>query len=99
MNIKKDLSTEPVRGFLDLSDQPLPPDLEDGDLGDMDYEPSEPREEEPMELPTASLPDGLQEPLGYPLQRKDIAPKHHKKIFIEIHLRFDARNFTRTGSR
>ena len=30
VNVKKDLNTEPVRGFLDLSDQPLPPDLADG---------------------------------------------------------------------
>ena len=29
VKIKKDLHTEPVRGFLGLSDQPLPPDIED----------------------------------------------------------------------
>ena len=66
VNVKKDLNTEPVRGFLDLSDQPLPPDLADGDLDDMDYEPSEPPEDEPSAPPIAPILDGLQEPLGYP---------------------------------
>ena len=66
VNVKKDLNTEPVRGFLDLSDQPLPPDLADGDLDDMDYEPSEPPEDEPIAPPIAPILDGLQEPLGYP---------------------------------
>ena len=66
VNVKKDLNTEPVRGFLDLSDQPLPPDPADGDLDDMDYEPSEPPEDEPSAPPIAPILDGLQEPLGYP---------------------------------
>ena len=35
------------------------PDIENGDLDDMNCEPSEPREEEAIELPTASFPDGL----------------------------------------
>ena len=66
VKIKKDLLTEPVRGFLDLSDQPLPPEAGDKALDDLDYEPSEPPEGTPMELPIAPIPEGLQEPLGYP---------------------------------
>eukprot|EP00435_Cladocopium_sp_Y103_P029748 s1932_g7.t1 len=58
VNAKKDVMTEPTRGYLDLSNHPLPPE-EEADRQDSDdgYEPSlHPGDEEPAELPGPRLP-------------------------------------------
>ncbi|CAK9001497.1 unnamed protein product, partial [Durusdinium trenchii] len=66
VQLKKDIVTEPIRGFLDLSDQPLPEILDD-EANNEEYTPTEPDETPDQNIPMepALLP-GLQEPMGYP---------------------------------
>ncbi|CAK9002681.1 unnamed protein product [Durusdinium trenchii] len=47
VKLKKDITTEPIRGFLDLSDQPLPEILDDENNHE-EYTPTEPDEDHKM---------------------------------------------------
>ena len=70
VKLKKDITTEPIRGFLDLSDQPLPEILDDENNHE-EYTPTEPDEAPDQDIPMEPvLPPGLQEPLGYPRPMK-----------------------------
>ena len=70
VKLKKDIATEPIRGFLDLSDQPLPEILDDENNHE-EYTPTEPDEAPDQDIPMEPvLPPGLQEPLGYPRPMK-----------------------------
>ena len=70
VKLKKDITTEPIRGFLDLSDQPLPEIMDDEDNHE-EYTPTEPDEVPDQDIPMEPvLPPGLKEPLGYPRPAK-----------------------------
>ncbi|CAK8994697.1 unnamed protein product, partial [Durusdinium trenchii] len=72
VQLKKDIVTEPIRGFLDLSDQPLPEILDD-EANNEEYTPTEPDETPDQNIPMEpALPPGLQEPMGEPQRDEEV---------------------------
>ena len=78
---KKDIATEPCRGYLDLSDHPLPPEEDPGPDGVQDqmsegYEPSiapdEALQDEPEVAPLPADPEQEQSSYSMPIKRQRV---------------------------